>query len=229
LKTVTARSLAFANLFSGRGYNISSLTVAETEDATVSRMTIVVTGDEEILEQIVKQLNKLIDVIKVIDFIGEPIIERELLLARIDTSKSNRHEIIELCDIFKARIVSVSQKSLTVEMSGSSATSTIFFLWSSPSASRRSCGRGRLRSRKGEKKLTGRQTGESKAFIARELQVRIQNPEGRQFLSDTIEAPWSCFPSPRLMNFLNSFSSQIGYTVIVFNQPINIKESVLWQ
>jgi acetolactate synthase-1/3 small subunit len=111
-----------ANLFSGRGYNISSLTVAETEDATVSRMTIVVTGDEEILEQIVKQLNKLIDVIKVIDFIGEPIVERELLLARIDTSKSNRHEIIELCDIFKARIVSVSQKSLTVEMSGNSTT-----------------------------------------------------------------------------------------------------------
>jgi acetolactate synthase I/III small subunit len=111
-----------ANLFSGRGYNISSLTVAETEDATVSRMTIVVTGDEDILEQIVKQLNKLIDVIKVIDFIGEPIIERELLLARIDTSKSNRHEIIEISDIFKAKITSVSPKSLTVEMSGTSTS-----------------------------------------------------------------------------------------------------------
>jgi acetolactate synthase-1/3 small subunit len=111
-----------ANLFSGRGYNISSLTVAATEDETVSRMTIVVAGEEEILEQIVKQLNKLIDVIKVIDFIDEPIVERELLLARIDTSKSNRHEIIEISDIFKASIVSVSQKSLTVEMSGSSAS-----------------------------------------------------------------------------------------------------------
>ena len=111
-----------ANLFSGRGYNISSLTVAETEDATVSRMTIVVGGDPGILEQIVKQLNKLIDVIKVIDFIGEPIIERELLLARIDTSKSNRHEIIEISDIFNAKIVSVSQKSLTVEMAGSSTS-----------------------------------------------------------------------------------------------------------
>jgi acetolactate synthase-1/3 small subunit len=86
-----------ANLFSGRGYNISSLTVAATEDESVSRMTIVVTGDEEILEQIVKQLNKLIDVIKVIDFIGEKVIERELMLIRIDTSRSNRHEIIDLC------------------------------------------------------------------------------------------------------------------------------------
>ena len=110
-----------ANLFSGRGYNISSLTVAATEDETVSRMTIVVAGEEDILEQIVKQLNKLIDVIKVIDFIDEPIIERELLLVRIDTSKANRHEIIEISDIFKASIVSVSQKSLTVEMSGNSA------------------------------------------------------------------------------------------------------------
>jgi acetolactate synthase I/III small subunit len=111
-----------ANLFSGRGYNISSLTVAETEDSTVSRMTIVVGGDPGILEQIVKQLNKLIDVIKVIDFIDEPIIERELLLARIDTSKSNRHDIIEISDIFKASIVSVCQKSITVEMVGSSSS-----------------------------------------------------------------------------------------------------------
>jgi acetolactate synthase I/III small subunit len=79
-----------------------------------------VAGEEDILEQIVKQLNKLIDVIKVIDFIDEPVIERELLLAKIDTSKSNRHEIIEISDIFNAKIVSVSQKSITVEMSGNS-------------------------------------------------------------------------------------------------------------
>jgi acetolactate synthase I/III small subunit len=107
-----------ANLFSGRGYNISSLTVAETEDPTVSRMTIVVTGDEEILEQIVKQLNKLIDVIKVIDFIGQPIFERELLLVRVDSSKTNRHDILDLCDIFGARIMGVSTKSVTVELTG---------------------------------------------------------------------------------------------------------------
>jgi acetolactate synthase-1/3 small subunit len=111
-----------ANLFSGRGYNISSLTVAATEDETVSRMTIVVTGDEEIVEQIVKQLNKLIDVIKVIDFIDQTVIERELMLIRIDTSRSNRHEIIDLCDVFNARIVSVAQRSLVAEISGPTST-----------------------------------------------------------------------------------------------------------
>ncbi|MBN1130221.1 MAG: acetolactate synthase small subunit [Chitinispirillaceae bacterium] len=111
-----------ANLFSGRGYNISSLTVAATEDDSVSRMTIVVSGDEDILEQIVKQLNKLIDVIKVIDFVSEPIIERELLLIRIDTSRANRHEILDLCDIFNAHVVSVAQKSLVVELAGPTAT-----------------------------------------------------------------------------------------------------------
>jgi acetolactate synthase-1/3 small subunit len=110
-----------ANLFSGRGYNITSLTVAETEDTTVSRMTIVVTGDETILEQIAKQLNKLLDVIKVIDFIGRPIIERELLLIRIDAGKANRHEILDLCDIFNARIVNVTPKTVTVELAGRSS------------------------------------------------------------------------------------------------------------
>ena len=107
-----------ANLFSGRGYNISSLTVAETDDPTVSRMTIVVTGEEDILEQIVKQLNKLIDVIKVIDFINEPIFERELLLIRVDASRSHRHEILDICDIFGARIMGAGQKSVTLELSG---------------------------------------------------------------------------------------------------------------
>jgi acetolactate synthase-1/3 small subunit len=111
-----------ANLFSGRGYNISSLTVAATEDESVSRMTIVVAGDEDILEQIVKQLNKLIDVIKVIDFVSEAIIERELLLIRIDTSRANRHEILDLCDIFHAKVESVAQKSLVIELAGPTAT-----------------------------------------------------------------------------------------------------------
>jgi acetolactate synthase-1/3 small subunit len=120
-----------ANLFSGRGYNISSLTVAATEDVSVSRMTIVVTGDEDILEQIVKQLNKLIDVIKVIDFIDQPIIERELLLIRIDTSRSNRREILDLCDIFNSP--APRQRS------------TILSRWSSRSACGSWYGRGRWR------------------------------------------------------------------------------------
>jgi acetolactate synthase-1/3 small subunit len=107
-----------SGLFSSRGYNITSLTVAETEDPTVSRMTIVVTGDESILEQIVKQLNKLIDVIKVVDFMEEPIIERELLLVRVDSTKSNRHEIIETANLFGAGIAAVAAGSVTLELLG---------------------------------------------------------------------------------------------------------------
>ena len=105
-------------LFSSRGYNISTLTVAETEDPTISRMTIVTEGDDDIIEQIVKQLNKLIDVIKVIDFKEEPIIERELLLVRVDSTKSTRHEIIETANLFKAAIASVSPSSITLEFMG---------------------------------------------------------------------------------------------------------------
>ena len=111
-----------ANLFSNRGYNISSLTVAETEDPSVSRMTIVVAGEEDILEQIVKQLNKLIDVIKVIDFIDQAIFERELLLIRVDASRSNRRDILDLCDVFGARIMGVAEKSVTIELAGTTAS-----------------------------------------------------------------------------------------------------------
>jgi acetolactate synthase-1/3 small subunit len=109
---------SIAGLFSSRGYNISSLTVAETDDPTVSRMTIVVSGEEEILEQIVKQLNRLIDVIKVIDFTSDEAIEREMILVVVDTSKSNRHELIELGTIFGAKIATVSLSSVTIEMMG---------------------------------------------------------------------------------------------------------------
>jgi len=107
-----------AGLFSSRGYNISSLTVAETDDPTVSRMTIVVAGDEGILEQIVKQLNKLVDVIKVVDFMEEPIIERESLLVRVDSTKSNRHEIVETANLFGAGVAAVAVGSITLELLG---------------------------------------------------------------------------------------------------------------
>lgn len=107
-----------AGLFSSRGYNIESLTVAETEDTSVSRMTIKVGGDEDVLEQVVKQLNRLVDVIKVIDFKGVSIVNRELLLVRVDASKSNRHEIITLVDVFGAKIAAVSPTAVTLELSG---------------------------------------------------------------------------------------------------------------
>jgi acetolactate synthase-1/3 small subunit len=107
-----------AGLFSSRGYNITSLTVAETEDPTVSRMTIVVSGEEGILEQVVKQLNRLIDVIKVIDFVNDPVVDRELALVRLDATKSTRHEIWALVSAFDGKVATVSPSSVTVELAG---------------------------------------------------------------------------------------------------------------
>lgn len=107
-----------AGLFSGRGFNISSLTVGETEDPTTSRMTIVVTGDDAILEQVSKQLNKLIDVIKVYDLTGEVHLERELALVKVQAEMQQRSEILQLAEIFRAKIVDVSDKSYTLEITG---------------------------------------------------------------------------------------------------------------
>ncbi|RKY31493.1 MAG: acetolactate synthase small subunit [Candidatus Omnitrophota bacterium] len=111
-----------AGLFSARGYNIDSLSVAETEDPTVSRMTIVVRGDDRILEQIYKQLNKLIDVIKVQDLTGEEFVERELVLVKVNApNPSARQEIMQLVNIFRAKIVDIGKKTLTIELVGGSA------------------------------------------------------------------------------------------------------------
>ncbi len=107
-----------AGLFSGRGYNIDSLNVGETEDPTISRMTIVARGDERILEQIMKQLNKLIDVIKVIDLTSEEHIERELVLIKVSAPAKTRSEIIQLADIFRSSIVDVSPESLVICATG---------------------------------------------------------------------------------------------------------------
>jgi acetolactate synthase-1/3 small subunit len=110
-----------AGLFSGRGFNIDSLSVAETLDATKSRMTIVVDGDDKILEQVNKQLNKLIDVIKVTDFSGDDdsCVERQLVLVKVSVNQTTRAEIMQIVDIFRARIVNVHRTHLTVEITGS--------------------------------------------------------------------------------------------------------------
>ena len=111
-----------AGLFSARGYNIDSLCVAETDDPTISMMTIVVRGDEKVLEQIYKQLNKLIDVIKVQDLSGEECIERELVLVKVNAqSSATRQEIMLLTNIFRAKVVDVGKKSMTIELVGGSA------------------------------------------------------------------------------------------------------------
>lgn len=107
-----------SGLFSARGYNISSLTVAETEDPTVSIMTIVVDGDERVIDQVKKQLNKLIDVIKVKDLTEQGHVSRELALVKVAVEASRRREIIEIADVFKGRIVDISNETLTIEVTG---------------------------------------------------------------------------------------------------------------
>lgn len=107
-----------SGLFSARGFNISSLAVGETEDPTVSRMTIGVEGDEKTLEQIKKQLNKLIDVIKVIDFKEASFIDRELILIKVSVSSKSRKEVLESIESFGARIENAGARSISVEASG---------------------------------------------------------------------------------------------------------------
>lgn len=107
-----------AGLFSRRGYNIESLTVGVTEKEDVSRMTIVVTGDDTVVEQVTKQLNKLIEVIKVSDLTKESYVDRELVLIKVSADGSNRGEIMQLVDVFRARIVDAAPKSLIIEATG---------------------------------------------------------------------------------------------------------------
>jgi acetolactate synthase-1/3 small subunit len=109
-----------AGLFSARGYNIESLTVAPTEDPTLSRMTIVTRGSDDIIEQITKQLNKLIDVVKLIDLAESSHIERELMLVKIKTTEHTRAEIRSMADIFRGKIIDVTSASYVVEMTGPS-------------------------------------------------------------------------------------------------------------
>ncbi len=107
-----------AGLFSGRGFNIDSLSVAPTNDEAMSRMTIVTRGDEQILEQITKHLNKLIDIIKVIDFTDETAIEREMALIKVTAEDAARAEVLRIVDIFRAKVIDTTPKSFTVEVTG---------------------------------------------------------------------------------------------------------------
>jgi len=108
-----------SSLFSARGFNIDSLAVGETEDPTVSRMTLVVPGDDRIIEQVIKQLRKLIDVIKVVDLTDKERIERELILVKVKAKGADRAEIMRIVDIFRARIVDVHPDSFIIEATGS--------------------------------------------------------------------------------------------------------------
>ncbi|MDD2334964.1 MAG: acetolactate synthase small subunit [Geobacteraceae bacterium] len=107
-----------AGLFSGRGFNIDSLSVAPTNEESISRMTIVTRGDAQILEQITKQLNKLIDVIKVFDFTDASIIEREIALVKVTAEDADRAEVLRIVDIFRANVIDVTPKTYTIEVTG---------------------------------------------------------------------------------------------------------------
>ena len=108
-----------AGLFAAKGYNIDSLTVGATEDQAVSRMTIVTRGDDQIIEQIMKQLHKLIDTIKVVDLTFETFVDRELALVKVQSTASTRSEIMQISETFRAKVVDISPKTLTIEATGS--------------------------------------------------------------------------------------------------------------
>lgn len=107
-----------ATMFSGKGFNIHSISIGETEISEVSRMTIVTEGDDKIIDQVVKQLNRLIDTIKVIDLTGSYHIERELALITVNYQKGSMEEIKNICDIFRGKIVDINNKSMMLEVTG---------------------------------------------------------------------------------------------------------------
>ena len=108
-----------AAMFSARGFNLESISIGETEDNEISRMTIVTRGDDSIISQILKQLNRLVDTLKVIDVTHKPHVSRELLLMTLKLGKQTQQEIFELIDVFKAKVVDIKQKSITIEVVGS--------------------------------------------------------------------------------------------------------------
>lgn len=107
-----------AGLFSGRGFNIESLCVAETLDPDVSSMTVVTRGDDQIIEQVLKQLNKLVSVIKVVDLINKDFVEREMVLIKVNASRENREEVLRVADIFRGKVIDVGAKTYTLEVTG---------------------------------------------------------------------------------------------------------------
>jgi acetolactate synthase-1/3 small subunit len=115
-----------AGLFSGRGFNIDTLNVGPTQDEKVSRMTIVVKGDDRVLDQVTRQLNKLVDVIEVQDFSDSRYVDRELVLIKVNVGAETRNEALQICDIFRAKIVDVQLNNLSIEVTGNEAKITKF-------------------------------------------------------------------------------------------------------
>lgn len=117
-----------AGMFSGRGFNIDTLNVGPTLDPTTSRMTIVVRGDDKVLEQVSKQLDKLVDVIDVQDFRDEEYVDRELMLMRVVATQKTRAEVMQICDIFRAKIIDVQPETLAIEVTGTDGKISKFLM-----------------------------------------------------------------------------------------------------
>ncbi|MGK9477493.1 acetolactate synthase small subunit [Melioribacter sp. OK-6-Me] len=105
-------------MFSAKGYNIHSISIGETEDPSISRMTIVTEGEDKVIEQIVKQLNRLIDTIKIIDMTNQPKVQRELMLITVYYQKGTRSEIIDICEIFRGNVVDINNRTIMLEITG---------------------------------------------------------------------------------------------------------------
>jgi acetolactate synthase-1/3 small subunit len=115
-----------AGMFSGRGYNIDSLNVAPTHDASLSRITTIVRGDDETVDQITKQLRKLVNVVDVIDYSSGQAVERELILVKVKADSQTRSEILQICDIFRAKIINVALDNVIIEITGDCGKTTAF-------------------------------------------------------------------------------------------------------
>ena len=121
-----------AGMFSGRGFNLDSLNVGPTLDSSASRMTIVVRGDDTVLEQVTKQLKKLIDVIDIQDFRDDEFVDRELLLLRVNVTSKTRADVLQLCDIFRAKIIDVQHKNVSIEITGNESKIQKFLMLMEP-------------------------------------------------------------------------------------------------
>jgi len=121
-----------AGMFSGRGFNIDTLNVGPTLDPVTSRMTIVVRGNDNVLDQVVKQLNKLIEVIEIQDFREDEYVDRELLLVRVSVDSTTRAEIMQICDIFRAKIIDVQHRNVSIEITGDESKIDKFLMLMAP-------------------------------------------------------------------------------------------------
>tara|TARA_B100000686_G_C16528331_1_gene830968 strand:- start:92 stop:586 length:495 start_codon:yes stop_codon:yes gene_type:complete len=143
-----------SGLFSGRGFNIESLNVAETSDPNISRMTIVTIGDKAKIEQITKQLNKLVDVIKVVDLTEESFVDRELVLIKMNAESRVREEMLRIVELFRARVVDVSSSTYTIEITGDEGKINSFLELLNPLGVKEVVRSGRIAIGRGNKSLS---------------------------------------------------------------------------